>query len=131
MLMRPAFDGHDVVYVTTLEGLAEQFNASPAELIPDCTRSEKRMAAQAPLALLGVLLRHRPHVIVSTGALPGVIALGLGRRMGARTVWVDSVANAEDISMSGKLAKRFAHLWMSQWPHVAEDAGAVYAGAVL
>jgi hypothetical protein len=51
--------------------------------------------------------------------------------LGARTIWVDSVANAEEMSMSGKLARRFAHLWLSQWEHVAGAEGAEYAGAVL
>ena len=70
-------------------------------------------------------------MVVSTGALPGVIALTLGRAIGARTIWVDSIANAEEMSMSGKLARRVAHLWLSQWEHVAEAAGAEYAGAIL
>lgn len=131
MLLRPAFEGLDVFFLTTLEGLPEQFDAAPAAIVPDCNRNEKLSIVRTTLALSGHLLRQRPHVIISTGALPGVIALALGRAIGARTIWVDSVANAEEMSMSGKLARRVAHLWMSQWEHVAAEAGADYAGAVL
>lgn len=131
MLMRPAFEGTDTFYLTTLAGLPEQFGAAPAAIVPDCNRNERVAVLQSSLAIAGHLLRHRPHVVISTGALPGVIALALGRAMGARTIWVDSVANAEEMSMSGRLARRFAHLWLSQWEHVAAEAGAEYAGAVL
>lgn len=131
MAMRPAFGDQDVLFVTTLAGLPEQFDAAPSRVVPDCNRNEKIAIARSCLALAGVVLRFRPHVVISTGALPGVIALALGRLVGARTIWVDSVANGEEMSMSGRLARRVAHLWMSQWQHVAEASGAEYAGSVL
>ena len=131
MAMRPALAGHDTFYLTTLPGLPEQFGAAPARIIPDCNRDQKLAIVRTSAVLLRELLRHRPDVVISTGALPGVIALALGRAIGARTIWVDSVANAEEMSMSGRLARRVAHLWMSQWEHVAKETGAEYAGAVL
>lgn len=131
MLMRPAFDGQDVLFLTTLPGLPEEFGAAPAAIIPDCNRNEKRMILRSAWALWRHIRRFRPDVVISTGALPGVIALAIGRFSGARTIWVDSVANAEEMSMSGRLARRFADLWLSQWEHVAQASGADYAGAVL
>ncbi len=131
MMMRPAFAGARTLYLTTLPGLPEQFDAAPAAIVPDCNRDEKLAVARCAAALAGHVARHRPHVVISTGALPGVIALALGRAAGARTVWVDSLANAEEMSMSGKLARRVAHLWLSQWEHVAAASGAEYAGSVL
>lgn len=131
MLMRGAFEGAEVHYVTTLAGLPEQFGASPATLVRDCNRHEKMAMVGSALEILGVIRRWKPDVVLSTGALPGVIALALGRTLGAKTIWVDSVANAEEMSLSGKLARRFAHVWLSQWPEVAKAEGADYAGSVL
>lgn len=131
MLLRPAFDGHDVRFLTTLPGLPEQFGAAPAAIVPDCNRDKKAAMIRTTAAILRQMAAYRPHVVISTGALPGVIALTLGRTMGARTIWVDSVANAEEMSLSGRMARHVAHLWMSQWQHVADNAGAEYAGAVL
>lgn len=131
MAMRPAFDDQDVLFVTTLPGLAEQFAAAPYRIVPDCNRNEKVAILRCAVALAGVTVRFRPDVVISTGALPGVIALALGRLAGARTIWVDSVANGEEMSMSGMLARRLSHLWMSQWQHVADAAGAEYAGSIL
>ncbi|PWR01976.1 UDP-N-acetylglucosamine--LPS N-acetylglucosamine transferase [Meridianimarinicoccus roseus] len=131
MSMRQAFDDQDVLFVTTLAGLPEQYDAHPSRIVPDCNRNEKIAMVRNGIAMVGVMLRFRPQVVISTGALPGVIALALGRAVGARTIWVDSVANSEEMSMSGKLARRFAHLWLSQWEHVASTCGAEYAGSVL
>jgi hypothetical protein len=45
-------------------------------------------------------------------------------------VWVDSVANAEELSLSGKMASEKADLCLTQWPHLASGAVA-YEGSVL
>ncbi|ADM09438.1 glycosyltransferase-like protein (PssD) [Parvularcula bermudensis HTCC2503] len=131
MMMRDAYGDQHVDYVTTLPGLAEQYDATPVTIVPDCNRNEKLKIVQCTLALLGLLLRKRPEVIITTGALPGVIALAIGKTLGKKTIWVDSVANAEEMSMSGRLARRFADHWMSQWEHVAAAEGADFAGRVL
>ncbi|SFG89166.1 Oligosaccharide biosynthesis protein Alg14 like [Palleronia marisminoris] len=120
-----------MTFATTLPGLPEQFDAHPFMIVPDCNRDEKGAALRCAWILLSSMIKLRPDVVISTGALPGVIALAIGRVLGARTIWVDSVANAEEMSSSGRLARRFAHLWLSQWEHVAKASGAEYAGAVL
>ncbi len=131
MEMRPAFEGCEVTYATTLAGLPEEFGASPAVIVPDFSRSDLWRLPVAGWRIGGALRRCRPDIVISTGALPGVTALALGKLFGARTIWVDSVANAEEMSLSGKMARRVADLWLSQWPHVAEESGAGYFGAVL
>ncbi|MFY0693123.1 MAG: UDP-N-acetylglucosamine--LPS N-acetylglucosamine transferase [Paracoccaceae bacterium] len=131
MLMRPAFSAEQVHYVTTLAGLPEQFDAAPASLVPDCNRNTPLRAILCCLRLMLLIARHRPHIIISTGALPGVLALALGRLTGAKTIWVDSVANAQEMSSSGRLAKRFARLCLSQWEAPARAEGVKYAGSVL
>jgi UDP-N-acetylglucosamine:LPS N-acetylglucosamine transferase len=131
MLLRAAFTDQDARYVTTLPGLAEEFGAAPGHVVPDCNGKEPFRAALCLIVLAGLMLRHRPNVVISTGALPGVIALGLGRLTGARTIWVDSIANAEQLSSSGRLARRIAHVCLSQWETVAKAEGVDYAGALL
>jgi UDP-N-acetylglucosamine:LPS N-acetylglucosamine transferase len=78
-----------------------------------------------------LIARLRPNVIVSTGAAPGYFAIRLGRLMRARTIWIDSIANAERLSLAGRMAGRYADLWLTQWPHLARPEGPQYEGAVL
>ena len=83
------------------------------------------------IQILWILVRTRPHVIVSTGAAPGYFALRLGKLLGARTVWLDSIANAGELSMTGRLVRKYADLWLTQWPHLAGPAGPDFRGGVL
>ena len=81
--------------------------------------------------VLWVIIRLRPNIIISTGAAPGFFALVFGKLFGAKTIWVDSIANVEQLSVSGQKVKRFADLWLTQWKHLAKPNGPYYKGGVL
>lgn len=131
MFLQPAWSNGDVHYATTIHGLAGRAGLDLAYLVPDCNRNAKLKIARSALSLLGLLLRLRPDVVITTGALPGLLALILGKALGARTVWIDSVANAEEMSLAGLKARRHCDLWMTQSQAVAKASGAGFAGAVL
>ena len=83
-----------------------------------------------------ILLRIRPDVVVTTGAAPGYFALRLGGLLGGRTIWVDSIANVEELSLSGQKAGQHCDLWLTQWEHLAkpvstEGKGPEYKGSVV
>jgi exopolysaccharide biosynthesis glucuronosyltransferase PssD len=77
------------------------------------------------------MLLERPDVVISTGAAPGFFAIRLGRLMRARTIWIDSVANIEKMSLSGELVCGKADLVLTQWPHLAREGAPLYKGSVL
>jgi hypothetical protein len=130
-LLRDAFEGCDVAYLTTLRGLGERVGLINVSIVPDCNRNHPINAAVAAVRIALKIVRLRPDIVISTDALPGLIAIAIGRLLGARTIWIDSIANAEDLSMSGAKAHRHADLWLSQWQSVASANGAEYAGSVL
>jgi len=76
------------------------------------------------------VVRERPAGVFSTGAAPGCFAILVGRLLGARTIWLDSIALSERLSLSGRLWRRVAGLCLTQWPQVSER-GVEYAGDVL
>ncbi len=141
--MRSAWEGCETVWVTTHPGYrAEVTEDRGSDGTPDGTRPRFHAVADANrwqkarlLRQLGqiarILVRERPDVVVTTGAAPGYFAVRIGRLLGARTVWVDSIANAEELSLSGRKAGRHVDLWLTQWPHLARDGGPEYRGAVL
>lgn len=131
LLLRDAFEGCEVTYMTTMRGLGERAGLAGVHIVPDCNRDRPVLAAWAIIRIASHIMRLRPHVVISTGAMPGLIAIAIGRMLGARTAWVDSIANAEEFSMSGAKAHRHADLWLSQWQSVASASGAEYAGSVL
>ena len=100
-------------------------------VVPDATRWQKLGLLHTALRVLWVLLRERPDVVISTGAAPGFIGVRLGHLLRARTIWIDSIANAERLSLSGERIGPYADLWLTQWPHLARPEGPQWAGSVL
>jgi UDP-N-acetylglucosamine:LPS N-acetylglucosamine transferase len=81
--------------------------------------------------LLWIFLRERPDVLVTTGSGPGMVALRLAKLIGARTMWIDSIANAGEVSLSGRRAGKHADVWLTQWEHLARPDGPHYEGSVF
>lgn len=131
MRVASAFAEHECVYVTTLEGCKQQVGNCRLHVVNDANRWNKFGLLKLAIRLLMILLRERPDMIVSTGAAPGYFALRFGKMLGAQTAWVDSIANVEQLSMSGQQVGRFADMWLTQWPHLARPEGPHYQGAVL
>lgn len=131
MRLRPAFEGCAVTFVTVQADYAAEVAGARFFAVTDATRWSRWDLLKMVCQVAWVVLRIRPDVVITTGAAPGVVALRMGRWLGARTIWLDSVANVEAMSMSGMRVKRFADLWLTQWAHLARDDGPQYVGAVL
>ncbi|MEW6252351.1 MAG: UDP-N-acetylglucosamine--LPS N-acetylglucosamine transferase [Planctomycetota bacterium] len=129
--LRSAFAGHAVTYATVARAYAADVPGCRFRAIPDATQWNKLRLLWLAFRVLLLVLRERPDVIVSTGAAPGYFALRLGKLLRARTVWLDSIANVETLSLAGRLAGRYADLWLTQWPHLARPAGPHFLGGTV
>ena len=129
--LRLAFEGCDVVYATAKEGYRSDVGCASFHVIVDANRSNKIGLVRSAWSIFSLLRKERPDVVVTTGAAPGFFALKLGKLMGIRTVWVDSIANAEELSLSGVKAGSCADLWLTQWAHLAREEGPQWKGNVL
>jgi UDP-N-acetylglucosamine:LPS N-acetylglucosamine transferase len=129
--LSPAFEGCEVVFATVDNAYRCDAGTARFYTIRDVTRWNKVRWIQTFVKLAYIILRERPHVVLSTGALPGYFSLRLAKWFGARTIWVDSIANVEELSMSGKKIGNYADLWLTQWPQLARPGGPLYRGAVL
>ncbi len=127
MRLKPVFDRHDTCYVSSQrrEGMDDFAR------IVDANRNAKIRLILLFFQVLWIVVRKRPDVVISSGAAPGYFAVLCGKLLGARTIWVDSIANAQELSMSGRRAGKFADLWLTQWPEVAQESGPKYGGRVL
>lgn len=129
--LAPAFDGMTVHYVTTEAGVADEVAPAGLSVVPDANLDDKLGLVRLAMSMFWVVLRQRPDIVLSTGAAPGFFALMFGKLLGAKTIWVDSLANAEQMSVSGAKARWFADLWLTQWPELATPSGPQYRGAVI
>lgn len=130
--LRPAFEDCEVVFATVQRAYQADLGSSVRfRCIPDASMWQKHRLVLCALAALWIVLTERPDVVVSTGAAPGYFAVRFGAMTGARTIWIDSVANAEQLSLSGREAGKHVDHWMTQWPHLAAEKGPFYHGSVL
>jgi hypothetical protein len=138
--MRLAWDGAALTYASTMPGLGPDIareagtRGQPAPayvLLPEGNRWQKARLVWMLIRILALLIRVRPDLIVTTGAAHGYFALRFGKWLGARTVWIDSIANADEMSLSGQRVRPFADVWLTQWEHLARPDGPQFQGASL
>jgi hypothetical protein len=126
-----AFQNCNVTFVTTHESYRSQVKDHKFCRVSDSNLSDKPGLMKTAAQLAWIIWAEKPDVIISTGAAPGYFALRLGRLIGAQTIWLDSIANVEKLSISGFKVGHSADLWLTQWPHLARPEGPHYAGSVL
>lgn len=128
----PAFDGFEQVFVGVEPEADPGLGPVRYHRVADVTRRNPLAVPGILVDLVGIVRAERPDVVVTTGAAPGLLALvaaKLARR--GRTIWIDSIANTERMSLSGRMARPVADAWLVQWEHLARPQGPHHWGAVL
>jgi len=129
--LRPAFENHKVCYVTTIEGNKAAVPGNTCYIIKEATRWNKFGLLVMLIQIIAIMIRVRPDVVITTGAAPGVFAIRIGKLLRARTIWIDSMANVEELSLSGQLVGPHADLWLTQWEKLERKGGPFYKGSVF
>ena len=131
LLLSDAFSHCDIRYVTTNINRSAAPTDEHLTMVIDADFSTKLKLIPLALQMLGILIKQRPDVVISTGAAPGFFAVMFGKLLGAKTIWVDSMANYSELSLSGKHASRFCDLSLTQWPVLADGEKIKYFGSLL
>lgn len=131
MLICDAFDDFEVVYANTMVGLAERSGLQAAYQVPDFNAYQPLRVLFGIVTIGRLVLEQRPAIVISTGAAPGLIALVVAKLSGAKTIWIDSVANSDRLSLSGRIAGHFVDLWLTQWEHLSTPKGPLFFGSVI
>lgn len=93
-------------------------------------RGVRTLARNLPLAWR-VIRRRDPDAILSTGAGVSVPFFWVGRLLGRRCVYVESLTRVDSVSLSGRLLLPFASEFFVQWPGAARRRGIRHAGSIL
>ena len=123
MRLRGAFAQADVTFVTVRKTYSDDIPGEKLRVVRDASRWNKFGLVIQLMQIAWIMIRIRPDCVISTGAAPGYWALRIGKLLGAKTCWIDSIANVESISMSGKMAGPHADLWLTQWKALATQDG--------
>jgi len=129
--LTPAFAGADVHYATTDRSAADMVGPAGFHTFTDANKDTPLRLIGCTLKLAWIVATLRPDVVVSTGAAGGYLAIRIARFFGARTMFIDSIANARKLSLSARLSLGIANRVLCQWPGVADISGTEYHGAVI
>jgi UDP-N-acetylglucosamine:LPS N-acetylglucosamine transferase len=124
---------HEIFVVTTSEAVRANLERwGRVYVVGECNREHPLQVLKVLWRCIRIMLRERPGVAVSTGAAVGCIACFVAKLARARVIWVDSIANVERLSLSGRLIRPLADLVLTQWPEVVPKHRSVeYAGYVV
>ncbi|WP_078083245.1 hypothetical protein [Microbulbifer mangrovi] len=128
----PRLESCDLYFASTDKSYKETVPDGHFYYIQDASRTDTiiKIAKQA-LQVLITLIRVNPQVVITTGAAPGFFAVFFAKKLGKKTIWIDSIANVWEISMSGARALKHADLLLTQWQHLDSKVGAKYFGSVI
>lgn len=130
-LLNESFSHCDVHYVTTNLNLSAIESQSNLSIVIDADLASKLKLILLSMQMLILIITKRPDCVISTGAAPGFFAVLFGKLIGAKTVWIDSMANHSKLSVSGKYASKFCDLCLTQWPHLTDNKRVKYSGSLL
>ena len=121
---------YEVVYLCTHPKCATMVEGQKFYLMEDYSRWDAWKMVPAFFKLLGIVHREKPEAIMTTGAAPGLMCLLAGKVLGKKTIWVDSIANVQHLSASGRIASKFVSKVYTQWKDLATPKVA-FAGNIL
>ncbi len=130
MRLSNAFQDADIVYVSTHKSVKLNSANTKFYSVTDANRWNKLRLLIMANQIRKLIATEKPDYIISTGAAPGLAAILWGRLHGCKTIWIDSIANVEKISLSGQLIRPVVDLHLTQWPHLAKGK-TQFKGTVL
>jgi UDP-N-acetylglucosamine:LPS N-acetylglucosamine transferase len=101
-------------------------------MIGECDRHQPFMALRTLVKSFLIIRRERPDVVITTGSLPLALFSLISKLFGAKIIWVDSISQIGQISLSGRLVRPFSDLFFVQWPELARHNSKVrYDGELI
>jgi UDP-N-acetylglucosamine:LPS N-acetylglucosamine transferase len=130
--LQPALEGLNVVFVSVQSDYREEVPHHRFYAVRDVNRWDRWGVVVLIAQVVVILIRERPKIVITTGSAPGAITLALAKfLLRSKTMWIDSIANCQEMSGSGQRARRFADAWLTQWPQLQRPDGPECWGAVL
>lgn len=133
LALADSWKGHDTFCVATSEVVRGRLQKhGKTYIVGECNRQHPLQVLSVLLRCIVIALRERPQVVISTGAAAGCLVCFLCKSIRAKIIWVDSITNVERLSLSGRMVRRIADLFLVQWPELARKYDNVqFAGTVI
>jgi beta-1,4-N-acetylglucosaminyltransferase len=115
-----SWNGYETFCVTTTQVVRNNLGKlGEVYVVGECNRQHLIRVVAVFLRCVRIISKERPDVVISTGAAAGCMLCFLGKLLGAKVVWIDSITNVERVSLSGRMVRYIADLFLVQWPELA------------
>lgn len=121
-IAKPLQKYKNIVYISTNEKCRQMLDANAQlYIISEFSRWDLWKIIPCLIEVLKVLIKEKPDAVISTGAAPGLITVFVAKLLFIKTIWVDSIANVEKLSFSGRIASYLVNQIYVQWPDLANE----------
>lgn len=124
---------YETFFVTTVPVVQDELKGSGnVYVVGECNRQHIGLVFLVLLRCIKIIFKEKPDIVISTGAAAGCMTCFLAKIMGAKIVWIDSITNVEKISLSGRMVRYIADLFLVQWPELMNKYKRVeFAGTLI
>jgi len=131
--LKECWSEKEIFFISTTEVVRTQLSQfGKVYIVGESNREHPGRVLRVWWRCVRIILRERPQVVISTGAAVGCMACFLGKLCRAKVIWIDSITNVERLSLSGRMVRYIADLFLVQWPELAKQYNKVeYTGAVI
>jgi len=111
------YEKYDHVYVTFAGGVADEMKKSTrVRTVPDLVRRNPLSWIAVVACSFHAAVAERPDVVISTGAGAVVFFCVFAKLLGAKLVFLESMAKVTHPTWTARVLYPFADLFMVQWP---------------
>ena len=129
-IAQPMAEHYEMVYVSTHPKCATMVEGQKFFQTADFSRSDAWKLIPSFFKAIKTIRQEKPDTIITTGAAPGLVYLMAGKLLGRKTIWIDSIANVNHLSLSGRIAAIFVSRVYTQWQHLSTEK-INYAGDIF
>ena len=111
------YEKYDHFYFTFSGGLANEVkNTTSIRAIPNIVRYNPLSWIYGLFLSLYWVLKERPDVVISTGAGITVFFCVFAKLLGAKLIFLESMAKVEKPTLTARMLYPFSDLFLVQWP---------------
>lgn len=130
LALKPLKDTYHTILVTEKTDYKVNYWQDELYLMPQVNRKELKSwfaFIKVFFTSIKILLKEKPDVVLSTGAMISFPSLLIGKLLGKKIIFIECMFNVDAPTMTGKMVYPFADLFIVQW----EEMLSVYPKAVL
>ncbi len=134
MMLKPLMEKYDSYIVTEKLDFDTKIDNISVKYVLQINRTDRLFFFKFLINIiksLGIVIMHRPDIVISTGALASVPMMVWTKIFGGKVIYIESFAKIDSPNISGRIAYKFADQFYIQWESMRKFyPNAIYKGGI-